>query len=375
MFIEDLRDRYIIARWSYLIGEPILGDVEYDYLDKEFKRLYPNDEYSKRHYPFDNCPTELLQKYNLSNLIVNTVMGYAAESIYSINNEPEFRSVFSSLNKKSRLSFKIDGWNMRASYYNGHLVKLETRGRGGNNLDTTMCAKLVPQKIPEKRRVAVTGECNIPNSLWGEFKALTGNNDQRSSVRTAFVNNMVNYLAFLAFNVTIEGVQEEFDHYDKLKEWGFKTPTFRWVESYQQLVTLIKVMSALNKSYDYLTDGLVIENSDYQYAIRLGAWEEHSMWSYVTGYEESQGMYGVALNVKVYPITNEGKTFPTVSIVNIANIEENHLSPGSPIAFNLRSGANVVIDTAETHTLQERWKGKYEEYKTMIEERNKSYET
>lgn len=370
MFIEDMRDRYIIARWAYLIGEPIIGDVEYDALDKEFKRLYPNDEYSNRHYPFDVCPSELLQKYNMSNLIINTVMGYAAESIYSINNEQEFNNVFGSLKKKSRLSFKIDGWNMRASYYNGHLVKLETRGRGGNNLDATMCAKLVPKTIPEKRRVAVTGECNIPNSLWPEFKALTGNSDQRSSVRTAFVNDMINYLAFLAFNVTIEGVQEEFDHYEKLKEWGFKTPLFRWVESYQQLVTLIKVMSALNKSYDYLTDGLVIENSDYQYAIRLGAWQEHSMWSYVKGYEESQGMYGVALNVNVYPITNEGKTFPTVSIVNIANIEENHLSPGSPIAFNLRSGANVVIDTAETHELQERWKGNYEEYRKMIEGRN-----
>lgn len=371
MFIEDMRDRYILARWSYLVGEPILGDVEYDALDKRFKSEFPNDEYSQRHWPFDSCPAELLKKYNLTSLIINTVMGYAAESIYSINNELEFNRVFGGLKQKSRLSFKIDGWNMKASYYNGYLVKLETRGRSGNTLDAYACRKLVPQTIPEKRRVAVTGECSILNSLWLQFKLLTGNSDQRSSVRTAFVNGMVDYLRFLAFNISIEGVNEEFDHYEKLKEWGFTTPLFKWVTDFNSLKAGIKYLSAINKGYNYLTDGLVIENSNYQYAIRLGAWQEHSMHSYVMGYEQSQGMYGVAMNLSVYPITKEGKTFPTVSIVNIANIVENDLEPGAPVAFNLRSGADVVIDTNETFMLQREWKGRYDEYRKMIEERNR----
>ena len=369
MFIEDMRERYILARWCYLVGEPIIGDIEFDNLDREFKQRFPNDDYSKRHYPFDDCPIELLRKHGLSHLIMNLTMGYGAESIYSINNEEELELTFGSLDERSRISFKIDGWNMRASYFNGHLVKIETRGRGGNNLDATACAKLVPKEIPEKRRVAVTGECSIPNDKWPMFKEITCNNDQRSSVRTAFANGMIDYLSFLAFNVTIENSTEEFDHYELLNEWGFKTPYFRWISNYSQLKGMIAFLSRYSKNYNYLTDGLVIENSKTQNAIRLGAWQEHAMWSYVTGYEQTQGMYGVALNVKVFPITNEGKTFPTVSIVNIANIEENGLSIGAPIAFNLRSGANVVVDTSETHALQQQYKDRYEEYRKMIEER------
>ena len=32
MFVEDLRERYILGRWAYLIGEPYLSDIEYDEL-------------------------------------------------------------------------------------------------------------------------------------------------------------------------------------------------------------------------------------------------------------------------------------------------------------------------------------------------------
>ena len=49
------------------------------------------------------------------------------------------------------------------------------------------------------------------------------------------------------------------------------------------------------------------------------------------------------------------------------SIIENNLQVGQPIAFSLRSSANVVIDTAETHMLQEKWAGNLEEYHSMIE--------
>ena len=53
MFIEDMRERYIFARWCYCVGETYLSDIEYDKLEKEFKELYPDDEYSKRSWSFE----------------------------------------------------------------------------------------------------------------------------------------------------------------------------------------------------------------------------------------------------------------------------------------------------------------------------------
>ena len=130
-------------------------------------------------------------------------MGYQAESIDSILTRYDYENMFSRLSERSRVSFKIDGWNCRVSYYNGFLVKVETRGRSGSNLNITALAAIFPKKIPHKGRVAITGELNIPFSKWLAFKALTGNSDQRSSVRTAIAKELFDYFAFLAFDIYV----------------------------------------------------------------------------------------------------------------------------------------------------------------------------
>lgn len=370
MFIENMYDRFLIARWTYLMGEPILSDIEYDKLEKEFRDKYPEDIHSKQGWSFDECPIELLKKYGLSELICNPVMGYMAESIYSINNQLEYDSTFARLNKKSRLSFKIDGWNTRVSYFNGKIVKVESRGRSGNNLSLNHIANLFPKEIPIMGRVAVTGEVSIPIAKWEDFKMLTGNSDQRASVRTAYAQGLIEYLSFLAFNIFIEDNKDIEDPYELMKSLGFEVPRFVWVNNKEELDKYVKYMSYIDRGYGYLTDGLVIENEDYQYAIRLGAWQEHSMHSFVTGYEENQGMYGVFLNVCCHPIVVEGKTFANISINNINAIVRNNLRIGYPIAFNLRSAANVVIDATETARLQQQWAGRLDEYRDTIRTKN-----
>lgn len=368
MIVNDLSEKYILARWMYLMGEDFLSDPEYDRIEREFKLEYPDSPYSTRPWSFDECPVDLLKKYGREDLIRNLTMGYAAESIYSVNNEEEFNRTFRSLNKKSRLSFKIDGWNTRVSYFNGYIVKVESRGRQGNNLSMNNIYKLFPNKIPYKGRVAVTGELSIPNASWADFKELTGNADQRASVRTALARSMIDYLAFCAFNIFIEDQPYQGDQYELLKSIGFTVPRFVWVSNFDELVKGMKYLSYLNPVYHYLTDGLVIENDEIQLAIRLGAWEERCYRSYVTGYEENQGMYGTFLKVCCYPITVGGKTFGKISINNIASIIENNLIPGFPIAFNKRSEANVVIDTTNTMNLQRTWADRLDEYQLKIQQ-------
>lgn len=357
---------YIVARWCYLMGEPFLSDPEYDKIEQAFKMLYPDDEHSKQSWSFDSCPEELLKKYNKASLICNPVMGYMAESISSINSDSGVKDAFYNLNKKSRLSFKIDGWNTRVSYFNGNIVNIQTRGRSGNNLDVKYLSSIFPQKIPYKGRVAVTGEISIPNSKWPQVKAMTGNSDQRASIRTMFAQSNTECLSFLAFNIFREDGLSYDDPYEVLKEIGFKTPRFVWVHNYKELLDGIRYMSFLNHGYDYLTDGLVIENDSIQLALRVGDWEEHNMYSFVTGYEEDPGMYGTFFKLLCNPIQNEGKTFSKISINNIATIVENKLEIGSPVAFSLRSAANVVIDVLATRDLQAKWAGRYNEYKENL---------
>lgn len=357
---------YILARWHYLMAEPWLSDVEYDKVEKRFRELYPDDIHSKQSWSFDTCPEALLRKYGKASLVCNPVMGYMAESIASLNTESLVYDMFYNLNRRSRLSFKIDGWNTRVSYFNGHLVNIQTRGRSGNNLNIQYLASIFPQTIPYTGRVAITGEISIPNSKWSSVQIMTGNSDQRASIRTMFAMNDTDNLSFLAFNIFSEDGQITGDPYKILQSIGFNTPRFVWVHNYEELMSGIRYMSFLSSGYDYLTDGLVIENDVLQYAIRIGEWEEQSMYSYVTGYEEDPGMYGTFFKLLCNPVRNEGKSFSKISINNIAAIVENNLQIGSPVAFVLRSAANVTIDATMTRALQKQWKGRYEEYRERL---------
>lgn len=371
MVIEDLRERYVFARWCYLVGETYLSDIEYDKLEKEFRDKFPDDELSNRSWAYDTCPIELLRKYGREDLAKNLSMGYYAESIYSINTESEYEETFYKLNEPTRVTYKIDGFNTRVSYFNGEIVKYETRGRSGNSKDINAFKSIHPQKIPVMGRVAITGELSIPNKKWVQYKSLTGNVDQRASISTMIARGDVDYASFLAFNITIEDEKEkeawlkDADQYDVLKSLGFNTPRKAMVNNKTELDNALKLFGIQNKFYGYLTDGIVVENSHIQYAVRLGEWEEEVLSSYVTGYEDKYGMYGTATVLKVKPVVNNGKTYERISIVNLANIVENNLQIGSPVAFNIRSAANVVLDVTNTRKLQEDWAGKYDKFREM----------
>lgn len=364
-------EKFIIARWAYAIGEPIMNDVEYNSLEKKLKAEMPDDEYVNRSWSNDPCPLELLEKYNLLRLRRNIKMGYNAESIAASTTEEEVRAEFLSLAEKSRLSFKIDGWNFSKNFYNGKYISSNTRGRMGSEKDTDILRGIGPDEVPYMGRVTVTGELSIPNDAWKTFQLRYSNTAQRSSVSTAIANNEKESLEFLAFNIDVEGgLPEGTDKYELLRKLGFKTPYFVWVNNYKQLLKGIEHLSNRSSVYNYLTDGVVLENSEVQRAIRLGAWSETIFRSYVTGYTERPGAYGTSMVVNIREINVRGNSRENVNIYNVANIVENNLQIGSPICFTVRSSANAVIAVESTRRLQSEWSGRYDKYKEMIDKEN-----
>lgn len=360
-------ERFIIARWAYAVGEDFIGDIEYNELEKKMKVEFPDNEYCKRSWSDDPCPIDLLDKYGLTRMKKVIKLSYNSESIPAITTMAELESYFGSLNKKSRLSFKIDGWNTETNYYNGSYISGNTRGRTGNQQEANVLRDVVPAKVPFKGRVMVTGEGNIPNDKWELFQLRYSNTAQRNSVSTVIATGESEYLTVLAFNIDVEGgLPEGTDKYKLLNELGFKTPSFVWVHDWKSLLKGIEIMSARSKFYNYLTDGLVIENEDIQMAIRLGAWSEEVFKSYVVGYEERQGMYGKSMVVRVEPVMVRGNKREYVNITNVANIIDNDLRIGYPIAFTVRSSAISVIDVGNTRRLQKEWAGRYEDYKEII---------
>ena len=361
-------ERFIIARWSYAVGESFIGDIEYNELEAKLKESMPDNEYVKRSWSLDPCPIVLLEKYGLQHLRRNIKLDYNAESIEAITTWEELEREFKTLNKKSRLSYKIDGWNMSKNFYNGEYISGNTRGRTGDERETDVLLGVGADKVPFKKRVTVTGEGSIPNDKWEMFQLKYNNTAQRNSVSTVIANNEKEYMSLLAFDIDVEGgLDPTVDKYELLRNIGFKTPAFLWVNDYTSLCRAIDVMSKRSYSYNYLTDGLVIENEDVQKAIRLGAWSETVFNSYVTGYTEKQGAYGKSMVVEVKEIFIRGNRRSNVNIYNVASIIENNLQIGYPIAFTVRSSANAVIDVGSTRRLQETWINRYDKYREKID--------
>lgn len=364
----NLLDKYILARWAYAIGVDFIDDIEYRYLEEHVKREYPECEYLNRSWSNDPCPLKLLEKYNRMDLYRDIKFAYTSESIRSINSMEEFNVQFSGLNEISRLSFKEDGFNIQVNYYNGKPISAETRGRRGNSLNANIVLKLVPECIPYMGKVKITGECVIPNDKWELFKQTYSNVSQRSSVATCLANGLSEYLAYVAFNIQVEDQQVLGDPYEKLKELGFRVPVFIWVSNFEELKSGVELMGKRNKVYKIPTDGLVIENTKYQLAIRIGEWQESILKSYVVEYVENVGMHGVAMLVRVAPVkSSEGHTYTSVSVTNLQYILDNDLKIGSPIAFDLRSMAAPVLNTTATQMLHDEYAGRYEEYRELID--------
>lgn len=360
------RDKYIIARWMYSIGEDYISDMEYRYLEDKVREENPDDEYLSRSWSDDPCPILLLRENGLESAIRDIEFIHKSESIPPIYVENEYRKYYAALNEDTRVSFKIDGWNTQVNYYNGHVVSANTRGRGGNFLNAEVVKCLVPAQIPIMGRVKVTGETSIPKSKWKAYAALTGNTSQRNSVSTAMARGDVEYLSFLAFSIQVESENVEGDIYDKLVSLGFKTPMCMHVTNFSGLDKAIRLMGMRNKGYDYLTDGIVAENSSGQKALRVYEWEEKSVESYVVGYVENRGSYGISMVAEIYPVTRDGITRSRVNVTNIKYIVENDLEVGSPIAFDIRSAANAVLNVERTKELQRKWEGRYEEYQEVV---------
>lgn len=361
-------EKYTLSRWCYAIGEDYIGDVEYRDLHEEMKAVYPENEYVLRSWSDDPCPLALLEKENLLDLYRDIKFEHKSESITSLKCMEEVSQIYSSLNERTRISYKVDGFNIQVNYYNGEVISAETRGRTGNSLNAKVAMRVVPKKIPMLGKVKVTGELVIPNNMWEKFKVETGNSSQRNSVSTAMAKEMTDYLKFVAFNLqsdTADNLIE--DIYTSLNEFGFQTPVHMYVSSYGELTKVIAKLSMKSKYYPNPADGFVVENSRGQYALRVGAYEEQTLKSYITGFEKKVGVYKQSIVANIHPIVVEGIKRTSVNVTNLQYVIDCNLQIGNPIAFDIRSMANAVLNEGKTIDLQNEWKGVYDKYREMVD--------
>lgn len=361
------REQFVVARWAYSVGQPIISDAEYTVLLRYMEATFPDDEYVQRSWSSDPCPTDLLKRIGRDDLIYKVILSDRTESIPSLNSNIEVKTDLYNIHGKGTLSMKHDGWNIQINYYNGKPVLITTRGRSSDAVDVSSLGEFLPQEIPFKGPCKVVLELTISKENFITCARLFNNVSPRSAVSTVLSKpEYYHLLSFTAFD--IHGIDlGERCKFEVLREWGFNTPMYFEVSTYDDVMAALQELSNANDVYPEPTDGAVYDGI-IRRAIRLLAWEEPIYYSFVEDYLEKYGPYRISPSVLIYPILRKGTNQRQVSMTNWQRIIDYNLKPGAPIAFRIASSATADFDESATRLVQKQWEGKLEEYQKMIKE-------
>ena len=361
------RDKFIVARWAYSVGQPLMSDAEYTRLLNMLTSIAPDDEYINRSWSSDPCPTDLLKSIGRDDLIYKVILSDKTESIPSLNSMLELKTDLYNVSGEGTLSMKHDGWNIQINYYNGKQALITTRGRSCDAIDVSALGEFLPDTIPFLGPCKIVLELTISNENFKTCDRLFNNVSARSAVSTVLSKpEYYHLLSFSAFD--IHGVDlNKRCKFEVLKEWGFTVPTYYKVSTYDDILVAMEELSKEHATYPEPTDGVVYDGVSRR-AIRLLAWEEPIYQSFVTGYLEQYGPYRISPSVTIHPVLRNGTTQRQVSMTNWQRIVDYNLKPGSPIAFRIASSATADFDEESTRLLQKEWDSRLDEYQSMIKE-------
>lgn len=369
--IEDL---FILSRWSYAIGQPIINDDVYNKLYKSIKSMDKLSEYINRAWSSDPCPSTLLRKYGLDSMIDEVVILDKTLSMPTIDNERELENEFSKMRVPHYVSLKRDGWNSIVDYYNGVKIQQRTRGRATKSVNIEDADNLAPNTINKKGKVRVIGELTLNKREFNELKKRTGRNDlkgERTSVTTAIATKNFDLLNYTCFSVEGENIGSSVEEqYKFLLDNKFKVVPQKLVRTYSELIDTIEYMSNESKNDNNVSDGIVVRNSytNECVAVRIKAWKEPIYESYVTGISFNENGHYISIVIQIYPVLrNDGSTQREINITNIKRVEDYDLRQGSPIAFKLRSASNADFEPITTKALQTKYYKNYSEQNKIVE--------
>lgn len=355
-----------------------------DILNKASKAYYQDAKEIMSNFEYDALYDELVQLEKYTGIVLanspTVNVGYEVVSelpkeqhespMLSLDKTKEV-SVLADFagDKKSLLSWKLDGLTVVLTYEQGKLFKAVTRGNGEIGEVITNNAKTfknIPLSIPYEGRLVLRGEAIIKYSDFEKINReiedaqakyknprnlCSGSVRQLNSEITAKRN--VNFIAFAlisAENVDFKNSIEQ--QYLWLEQQGFEVVERKEVTS-SNMEETVKYFAEKIKEYDYPSDGLVLMYDDIEYGLSLGRtakfprngiafkWEDEQAETTLEYIEWSPSRTGLINPVAVFkPVELEGTTVTRASVHNISIMEELKLGDGDTIKVYK---ANMII--------------------------------
>lgn len=350
--IKELIEKMNEASRLDEIGQSLMTDQEWDEMYYELKALE-----NETGVVYPNSPTQTIY-YDVKNELTKIEHDHKMLSLDKTKDWNEFLRYFGD---KSVVGMpKLDGLTCSLTYWDGYLIKAETRGNGkvGEDiLHNARVVKSIPKQIPYKGKLVVDGEILC---TWKDFKAFEGEyanprNFASGSIRLLNSTECEKRnLTFVAWNV-VEGFQNGnrfIDNLVALEHEGFIVVP--WTSSFDFDAKEFLIEQAAEEGYPI--DGLVGRFDDIEYGLSLGETDHHSKAAYafkfydetypteILDIEWSIGRTGVLTPIAVFkPIEIDGSVVERASLHNISVMFET-LNGGSFVGQKIEVfKANMII--------------------------------
>ncbi len=385
-------DAFILARYMYRVGEPVIDDVTYEDFAEKVRGKFPQLEtFFGRTYDEDPVPETLLAEFGLQ--VVDAGSADSTEDLQKLFGEDKSLSIRSVTQYREAWDFfhahrvagndifvaiKVDGNNTREVYKGGEFRLSLSRGR---NTDTCFDFTHSMKKVLPGRLVGVTeefvlyGEAYVEEAYLPKLRAKYHTGDKFKTARTTAMSMLrldtydeedYSHLKFKAFSAP--GMRKTVSEtYQLLESLGFETPPhklIRWQELPEDFSSFSgwldrEVFAPLSEyQSEIASDGIVAEVNQYdwlgevngnystrQLALKFGPWNFTYVKGIVSDIVVQQRRVLACVKIAIEPLTTQdGCEARVINVFNPDILINAGLRKGSTVYFERNSGAvNILL--------------------------------
>lgn len=365
----------------YNEDNPIISDMEYDFLIRELKELeqkYP--ELLENNENGENSPTEKIggtasEKFSK---VRHRVPMLSLSNTYNISEIEDFDKrvkkiiLAENIENNSKeleyiLELKLDGLSISLIYENGMLVQAVTRGDGQVGEDVTENIReipTIPKKLKENISLEVRGEIILPISSFnrinqeredeGEDVFANPRNAASGTIRqldkTIVAERGLDCYLYYLVNAENYGIKTHLESIEYIEKLGFKTTKiFEKYTDFKKLEEAIDKWHDDRKKLDYETDGLVIKVNNFSLYETLGYTTKSPRWAIAYKFPAEQ------VKTKLMDVTFQvGRTgvITPVAELEAVNLSGSVVKRASLHNFDeirrkdIKIGDNVIVEKA-----------------------------
>ena len=365
----------------YNEDNPIISDMEYDFLIRELKELeqkYP--ELLENNENGENSPTEKIggtasEKFSK---VRHRVPMLSLSNTYNISEIEDFDKrvkkiiLAENIENNSKeleyiLELKLDGLSISLIYENGMLVQAVTRGDGQVGEDVTENIReipTIPKKLKENISLEVRGEIILPISSFnrinqeredeGEDVFANPRNAASGTIRqldkTIVAERGLDCYLYYLVNAENYGIKTHLESIEYIEKLGFKTTKiFEKYTDFKKLEEAIDKWHDDRKKLDYETDGLVIKVNNFSLYEILGYTTKSPRWAIAYKFPAEQ------VKTKLIDVTFQvGRTgvITPVAELEAVNLSGSVVKRASLHNFDeirrkdIKIGDNVIVEKA-----------------------------